>query len=83
MFCDRYLRQNVSQRVDPSSEHRLERVRQLTPPTDASGIRSILGDTADNQYPIFRTGVPPDSGVATLATGELGGMTQDHRMVVL
>lgn len=63
-----YLRQNVSQAIDPSSEHRLERVRQLPPPKDAIDIRSILGDTEDKEYPIFRTGSPPDTGVATLAT---------------
>ena len=70
VHCHRYLRQNVSQAIDPSSEHRLERVRQLPPPKDAIDIRSILGDTEDKEYPIFRTGSPPDTGVATLATGE-------------
>ena len=55
--------------MDPSSEHRLERVRQLPPPKDATDIRSILGDTEDKEYPIFRTGSPPET-MATLATGE-------------
>ena len=54
---------------DPSSDHRLARVKQLPPPSDATGILSILGDTHDHQYPIYRTAVPPDSA-ATIATGD-------------
>ncbi|CAI8008523.1 hypothetical protein GBAR_LOCUS5833 [Geodia barretti] len=53
--------------TDPSSQHRLARVKQLPPPTDSAGVISILGDTGDPQYPIFRTATPPDSA-ATIAT---------------
>jgi hypothetical protein len=42
-------------------------VKQLPPPTDSAGVLSILGDTRDPQYPIFRTATPPDSA-ATIAT---------------
>lgn len=64
----RYLHSQVEQRDDPSSVHRLQRVRELPPPKTLKELRSILGDTQDMEYPIFRTASPPDSG-ETLATG--------------
>lgn len=63
-----YLHSDVPQYEDPSSEHRLARVRELPPPTDARDITTILGDTEDKKYPIYRTATPPDTAV-TLATG--------------
>ena len=67
-FGCRYLHSDVPQYEDPSSEHRLARVRELPPPTDARDITTILGDTEDKKYPIYRTATPPDTAV-TLATG--------------
>jgi len=67
------------QQLDPSSVHRLARVRALPAPTDARSLRAILGDTGDKAYPIYRTGAPPDTGVQTLATAvfTLGGTAAD------
>ena len=59
---------DVQQWEDPSSVHRMQRVKELAPPTTIDGVKTILGDTNDKQYPIFRTGKSPD-GAATLATG--------------
>ena len=67
-FDCRYLHSDVPQYEDPSSEHRLARVRDLPPPTDARDIATILGDTEDKKYPIYRTATPPDTAV-TLSTG--------------
>ena len=63
------MHRDPDQYNDPSSEHRLARVKQLPPPTDSEGVLSILGDTWDHKYPIYRTGVPPDSA-ATITTGK-------------
>lgn len=64
-----YMHSNdVQQWEDPSSMHRMQRVKELAPPTTIDDLKTILGDTSDKQYPIFRTAKPPDSG-ATLATG--------------
>ena len=65
---DRYMHSDPEQYDDPSSDHRLARVKQLPPATDAANILSTLGDTWDHQYPIYRTAVPPDSA-ATITTG--------------
>ena len=62
------MHSDPAQYDDPSLDHRLARVKQLPPPSDAAGILSILGDTWDHQYPIYRTAVPPDSA-ATITTG--------------
>ena len=67
-FISRYLHSDVDQYDDPSSDHRLARVKQLPAPTNSTDILSILGDTADKQYPIFRTATPPDTA-ATITTG--------------
>ena len=69
VFHNRYRHSDPEQYVDPSSEHRLARVKQLAPPTDSADMLSILGDTWDRQYPIYRTGVPTDF-YFTLTTGK-------------
>ena len=66
----RYLHSNVPQYSDPSSLHRLARAKELPQPNNVSDILSLLGDTSDPNYPIYRTATGPD-GAATLATGEL------------
>ena len=66
---DRYLHSNLPQYTDPSSLHRLSRVKQLPQPTNSTDILALLGDTADTEYPIYRTATGPDT-LATLATGE-------------
>ena len=44
-------------------------MKQLPQPTNSSDILAMLGDTADPDYPIYRTATGPD-GAATLATGK-------------
>ena len=60
---------DVPQRNDPSSVHRLARLKELPTPTNVTGILKVLGDTGDKQYPFYRTATPPD-GAATFATGK-------------
>lgn len=67
-----YLRlTNVSALDDASSDHRLNRTLELIAEND--GIRNldtiieILGDTQDDEYPIYRTSKSPDEAT-TLAT---------------
>lgn len=68
------LRPAGGQTPDPSSEHRLARVGQLAAALGAdtmgtaAGLRDVLGDTHDPQYPLYRDGTPPDDGVVTLTT---------------
>lgn len=53
----------VEQIVTPSSQARVRRaseILQTTTPQDADGIRSLLGDQANEQYPLYRTATPPD-----------------------
>ena len=65
----RYLHSpGVPQYDDPSSEHRLTRIKQLHPAYNKEDILAYLGDTKDDQYPIYRTAASPD-GAATIATG--------------
>ncbi len=68
LFTYRYLHSDVDQVNDSSSLHRLERVKELPPPSDAMDILKILGDTGDRDYPIYRRAIFPDEG-KTLATG--------------
>jgi hypothetical protein len=54
---------DVAQSVDPSSWARVERANTILasgPPLDAAGILSLLGDEANQEYPIYRTATPPD-----------------------
>eukprot|EP01028_Stygiella_incarcerata_P011023 TRINITY_DN602_c0_g1_i4.p1 TRINITY_DN602_c0_g1~~TRINITY_DN602_c0_g1_i4.p1 ORF type:complete len:399 (-),score=106.01 TRINITY_DN602_c0_g1_i4:71-1267(-) len=62
-----YERLTVPQKTEESSVHRMRRAKELPQPTNADGIRMILGDTKDNEYPIYRDGAPPDS-ICTDAT---------------
>jgi hypothetical protein len=61
---------SVDQVIHPSSRARVERadalLRRVASP-DAGDILSILGDRADEQYPIYRTATPPDR-LMTLCT---------------
>jgi predicted choloylglycine hydrolase len=60
----------IEQVIMPSSQARAQRAKGIleqNPPESAAGILSILGDTADERYPIYRTGAPPDRD-ATLCT---------------
>ena len=67
-FPGRYLHLNVSQFSDPSSLHRLARVKALPAPQNPETVLHILGDTVDKEYPIFRTDTASDH-VDTLCTG--------------
>ena len=64
----RYLHSNVEQYSDPSSLHRLARVKQLPQPANSNDILGLLGDTNDPDYPIYCAASGPDTA-ATLATG--------------
>eukprot|EP01084_Bolivina_argentea_P142068 249599_1 len=68
---DMYLRLNVQQEIDVSSEHRLNRTQEIIQqngiPKHEQDIVQILGDVSDSEYPIYRSGNSPDSA-ATLAT---------------
>jgi hypothetical protein len=64
----RYMHSNVEEKDDPSSVHRMQRVKEMQPPKSVHDLQVILGDTQDKEYPIFRTATPPDQS-ATLATG--------------
>ena len=46
-----------------SNRARVERARAIlqdSPPVDAAGVLSILGDQANEHYPIYRQAIPPD-----------------------
>jgi predicted choloylglycine hydrolase len=61
---------SVEQLITPSSLARMQRAREFLEhnrPGDAAGILSILGDMAEERYPIYRTAKPPDTD-ATLCT---------------
>lgn len=61
---------DVDQIIHPSSRARVERARtmiQKTPPQSAAEVLTILGDQANEQYPIYRTATAPDQS-ATLYT---------------
>eukprot|EP00483_Globobulimina_turgida_P012045 UN12067 len=65
-----YLRESVSQKVDESSVHRLQRTQTLVAENALNTVRdveNILGDTQDSSYPIYRTSQSPD-GSYTVAT---------------
>jgi hypothetical protein len=67
----------VPQKTDESSVHRMLRAKELPQPTTTDGIRTILGDTKDKEYPLYRNGAPPDT-ISTDATAvfdlEIGEM---------
>jgi hypothetical protein len=61
---------DVDQIIGPSSRARVERADVLLqdgPPLDDMGVLAILGDQADEEYPIYRTATSPDENV-TLCT---------------
>lgn len=60
----------IEQTVGASSRFRVRqaaRLMETEKPEAAAGILRILGDRSDSDYPIFRSGKPPDD-IATLAT---------------
>jgi hypothetical protein len=62
---NQYQRLSVPERIDTSSLHRVARIQQLSPVKD---VLTVLGDTEDKQYPIYRNGASPDTNIATTAT---------------
>jgi hypothetical protein len=61
---------DVDQIIEPSSRVRVERAHVLlqeSPPLDDAGALAVLGDQANERYPIYRTATPPDE-LATLCT---------------
>jgi hypothetical protein len=82
-----YLRLNVTQRDEPSSAPRRRAARAMcegggggggaggggAPPASVDGLRRVLGDTSDAQWPLYRDGTPPDdSATAATALFDLG-----------
>ena len=70
-----YLRlTDVDSINDISSDHRLNRTLELIQSFNSSMISNvdqvidILSDTKDEKYPIYRDGLPPDTGTVTLST---------------
>jgi hypothetical protein len=60
----------VTQGIGASSRARLERARalcQATSPSSATHVLALLGDQADQDYPIYRRALPPDRS-ATLCS---------------
>jgi len=55
-----YRHLNVSDNIDESSVHRLDRSWEISAPKNLTDIADILGDTEDPEYPIYRDGNPPD-----------------------
>jgi predicted choloylglycine hydrolase len=56
----------VKQSVGSSSRTRVRRANELlknTVPGDAGAVLAILGDRVGDQYPIYRTAMPPDSSL--------------------
>ncbi len=64
--ANHYQELDVDQVILPSSQARVERARALlqdSPPVDAAGVLTTLGDQADRQYPIYRQALPPDQSM--------------------
>ncbi|XP_046368172.2 uncharacterized protein LOC124143300 [Haliotis rufescens] len=63
-----YERTNITQLgMDiVSSQHRKARAQTLPPPVNVLGIRRILGDEGDSQYPLYRTPRPSDAFHTTI-----------------
>jgi len=55
-----YKHLNVDQYSDESSIHRDHRINELPTVQGAQDILTVLGDTQDPQYPIYRNSSPPD-----------------------
>lgn len=58
---------DIPQAVGPSTAARYARAQELMPVLTEDNVRSLLGDTKNASYPIYRTGKAPDTG-ATLVT---------------
>jgi hypothetical protein len=63
-----YQRISVREHQDPSSVHRKNRYDQFPAVQTQKDVLKILGDTQDNDYPIYRNAKSPDTGVITSAT---------------
>ena len=62
---------DVDQVIGPSSRARVERANVLlqnSPPLDDAGVLAVLGDQANERYPIYRTATPPDENVTLCTT---------------
>ena len=62
-----YRNLSVPQYLDPSSVHRTKRMEEFTKVESEEQVISILGDTFDREYPIYRNGLGKDHA-ATVAT---------------
>ena len=72
LFSGRYRRLHISEDQDhiQSSVHRTARIEAMPLAHDRASILTILGDTTDKAFPIYR--YREKDGSSTLATGELG-----------
>ncbi|ELU14098.1 hypothetical protein CAPTEDRAFT_220846 [Capitella teleta] len=64
-----YRNLEVDQRPNhiTSSKHRTKRIKEFLPPQTIRDVLKILGDTADGEYPLYRTPLPTDNS-STVAT---------------
>jgi len=76
-----YRHLNVSDYTDESSVHRLERSNEFPRPENLTDVATMLGDTKDPEYPIYRDGQPPDDA-ATVCTALFNLQTQ-HGLLYL
>lgn len=63
-----YIHLNISQVPDVNSQHRMDRAKQLPPPTNAKDILSVLGDTTDPDPAPHHTIYQQGPDLFTLAT---------------
>lgn len=88
--ANKYMFLDVEENPSDSSQHRMDRAAELPKPTDADGILLVLGDTEDEEYPIYRTSTPDTNGDDTgytLATAlfsiHFGGINKPKDSVTL
>jgi len=63
------LKNDLQQYFDNSSYWRDIRIDEFPVWNSIEEAREILGDNKNKQWPIYRDGLPPDTGVVTIATG--------------
>lgn len=59
--------ENLPQTISNSTQHRLERAREMEEPVTPKLALKILGDEKNPVFPIYRYGIPPDE-LATIST---------------
>ena len=80
LICFRYDRIHHVQewQGEISSDHRKLRLSELPVPGSVADILTIMGDTKDEEYPMYRSGNPPDY-LSTSATGTSSTMQNNAK----